>query len=490
MKKISLLFLLLLLADSILHADCASDNDNYVSSKSYMATRPVIQHPSLYWAVWHDIVYPHNEYRSGSVQATTIGEWSMLAQETARYFLPNCQDIQVVAGDHTPEKNTRNIRAEWLGLPANYYGSFEIAPQQYQGGVIFEFNKNLTKMVDFIPSFANSWLSVSFPVIAVENCMHFKQIDGQPGYDNQEGTGTLYDAFNQPNWDFAHLRNHTSTLQLAEVNIKLGRAYMAKNHFLVAYYSTFTIPTGNNQDPRFTFDAVSGNNGHWGYGAGVNFQLLLPEDPYDYATCIFLTLESTFFPRNEEQRTYDLKGKPWSRYLQFVTKNGSGIHVIPGVNVLTLVTRVHAYNFVEFSTGIRLKSTHTESEICFSVWGHADEWNELRCPFPSCTYGIAGRPAADGSPRTASNSTIAYQADNDVNADDEPVFVAICESDINLESAEAKSALNQKVHISFGYINETECFTGFANIGAYFDYPQRNSALKTIGFWTKLGVSF
>lgn len=491
MKKYSWYLILLLLVPSILQASCATDNNNETFSRTYMATRPIIQHPSLYWSIWHNIIYPHDEYRRASVQTTAIGQWSFPMEETTYYFLPCCNNIIIVAGDNSTTSIStssftceRTVRAEWVGLPSDFYGSFQIAPQQWQQGLFIEFNKNLTKMLDWIPNFANSWVSIAANIASVENRLNFQQLEGPDTCLCAEGSGPIYEAFNQPNWYYGHFRNQTSTLQLAELNIKFGRAYLAQDHFLVAYYSLLSLPTGNTQDPRYLFDAVSGNNGHWGYGVGVNFQILLNKDPYCYATCLFVNLETTFFPRADEQRIFDLKDKHWSRYLLLVDRCGSGYDFIPAVNILTRTCRVHPYNYVEFSTGIRVKTPKTELEVGYNIWGHADEWIELRCPFPSGKYGIAGRPGPDGMPQTASRSTISNQAPND----DE--FIALCESDLDIESGEAKSALNQKVHFSFGYINEGEVYDGFFGFGLFLDSPLRNTALKTFAAWAKLGASF
>ncbi len=195
--------------------------------------------------------------------------------------------------------------------------------------------------------------------------------------------------------------------------------------------------------------------------------------------------------RNEQLRTYDLKKKPWSRYLLLNKKGGTPDQNIPATQIFTLKTRVRPYNIIELSTGWRIRSEHVEGELGYNIWAHGDEQLYLRCPMQK-GWGIAGKGAMpDGTATSASLSTISEQAPNDVDPiTDDPIFIPLTASDLDFRSAASRAAFNHKLHASFAYVY-TGCRThGLLNIGGYYEFLQKNTALEQWGIWLKWAVSF
>jgi hypothetical protein len=258
---------------------------------------------------------------------------------------------------------------------------------------------------------------------------------------------------------------------------------------------------------------VVGNNNHWGLGGGMDIQWLLNRDPSDYAFCFFAELEATFFVRRHEQRIFDLKCKPWSRYLLLTNRNGPLGNTTPGVNVLTREVKVRPWGAVDLSTGLRINTERMQFEVSYNLWTHPDERVCLRCPFGD-EWGIAGTvdpltrptftgptpppPAPFANTVTASRSTIQHQSDNDIirfkETDGtvilESIFVPIRENDLDFNSAEAQGTLNHKASAAIGFIRNGVRTNAVFGFGFYFDYPQKNTALKTAGAWAKVGASF
>jgi hypothetical protein len=291
---------------------------------------------------------------------------------------------------------------------------------------------------------------------------------------------------------YGKIVNNQARCALAEINVKLGRTYLFDDYFLVSYHSLMRLPTGNHQDPEYLFFPVVGNNGHVGIGAGVDFQLLLNRDVSQFAACFFLSLESTFFIKNNQTRTFDLLGRPWSRYLLLTNIDGPRGNTTPGVNVLTRDVKVHLYNTVDFVMGWRFKTDRYELEFGYSIWGHGDEQLYLRCPFKD-VWGIAGCVtdcATDEfipgplTPVTASGSTIEFRAPND------EIFIPILESDLDLNSGAAQAAFNNQFHFSAGMIHKGKRMDGCFGVGIFFDFPHRNTSLPMVGGWAKVGSSF
>lgn len=470
---------------------------NYHHSKSSMYSRQLIETTFIQRSGWHALAYQENPPAKNAIQtyfssfSTTKGQFKQ-----AHYFLPTrCEKNTIlVAGDNAPANFPsaveRDIRAEWLGIDnPQFQGSFSIDPQQQQWGITLEWKQSLETIIDH-PLAQGYWISVSLPLVFAKNNLHLKQASIF-GKGSLAGPQDIIQAFTQTKWNYARISPHArSIFGLAEINVKLGQAYLANRHFELIYYSCLRIPTSHGQDPRYLFSPFIGNNLHLGFGGGVDFQLPLTEDGSPYATTFFLTLEAIFLLDHKDWRTFDLKHKPWSRYLLFNIQNGPPDQNIPGVNVLTLCTRIRPYGHVEMNLGLRVTGRTFEAEIGYGIWGHAEEVLEPRChDFPVC-FGIAGSgPNSQGLATSASASTIRKQAANDVDSQGNPQFVPLLLSDIDLHSAAAQSVINHQIHGCISYLRSSTTVDGAITVGTFCEYPQRNAALQTWGAWFKIALA-
>ncbi len=147
--------------------------------------------------------------------------------------------------------------------------------------------------------------------------------------------------------------------------------------------------------------------------------------------------------------------------------------------MLTREVKVHSYGVFDFSTGARLKHRYFELEAGYNIWGHPNERIEFFEPL-IFNEGIAGSTPCT----TASNSTINNQAQDDTE------FVTLCESDLDIHSAEGASALNHIFFFGGGAHHLEECFECFIGLGFFTEWPQKNRPLPSVGGWAKIGISF
>lgn len=431
-----------------------------VQSHSFMFTRPLNQQLTIDQELQEYLIYNKPHKNKAAAEITLLFQESQYFDKAINYFLFNCKTTLLVSGDAiTDNLLTRDIRAEWLGLPSNFQGKMSINPEQRQCGFSLTYNQDLRSFIDD-PFVDDTWFSLTLPLIAVRNKLNLRQFD-------VSGMGTsspvdIIEAFDQQSWNYGKIVGCRSVVRLAEINLKLGKTYLAENHYVLAYYSMLRLPTGNQQNARYLFDAVSGNNCHTGLGVGVSLQYLLTRDPVNWAVSWFVNLEDSFFCRYHEQRTFDLikrpitsqnclcdnmtlnpaqrsqpvnqnlRHNPWTRYVQLVRNSGplffdgsgnvSGMMTVPAVNVLTQEVRVRPFNTVEFATGMIFQHHHVGFELGYSIWGHSRERIELICPFPEI-YGIAGNPQ---KVQVNSDGNVVYNGQN------QPNMVQIPHSDIAL----------------------------------------------------------
>lgn len=494
MKKNSFIFLLALFFNTTTFScqSCNDDcSDDQYTARSFMFTRPVTQNITARNFAWHNLIHDRHGNSLAAFQIVGLYQRSISDKKTARYFLLGHKDCLKVSGDSSLNVNSRDIRAEWLGLPSNFEGSFTLDPRQEQAAVLFEYNQQLKKFLDW--SFLeHAWIAVSAPFVAVSNNIGFKQFDLQ-NLGSGNGPRDLAQAFTQKEWCYGKISNGHTDFTLAHIRASFGTTYMSEDNFQIAYYSHFTF-SGSDSDPaKYLFDTVVDFNSHFGIGAGVNFQIVLnrPNDKYD--VCMFLDLEHTYLIKRSQMRMFDLKGKPWSRYLLLNRKDRGPDLKIPAINVLTRKVEIKPYNLVDFAFGFRAKAKGYEFEIGYGLWGHGDERvYDFLCPLEE-VYGIAGTvQGGDTKPRTASLSGISKLEATTAEdaADPDQTFVTLKQTDIDCNSGTCKSAINHKAYITVSKVHRGKKIDGTFGFGAFYEYAQRNSALKQWGLFGKMGASF
>lgn len=482
----TMLFLLWLLW--FLHPLNAKDDCHLDCARSFMTTRSASFRQAIHQHLWHNVFYSGKGDFMGNGNITLFYQKSIPQDQTQRYFLINGKKEILISGDsNTHDTYTRDVRAEWLGLPNDFRGTMSLSPSQRQIGCWLECNQQLRRYIDW-SFFENSWINIRLPFVFVDNNLN-------PEYYTQINSSalSLEKAFNNPTWCFSKIVKHTSNFGLAEIRISLGKTFIDESYFQLSYETTLTIPTAQKQNPRYMFDAVVGVNGHAAFGNKLTFQILLNRDPIHAAWTFYTNLEAFLLIANRQKRTFDLRSKAnpaielyqkqWSRFLIYTKQDGT---VIDGVNALTRETIVNPYTLVDFSAGWRLKIKKFEAEIGYNFWGHGEE----KLSFPKTLYadnvshpvplGILG--SAPGI--TASNSSI------DTKSPDDTSFIAINDSDFDHHSAAAATALTHAIHASVGGIYQGRKIDSFAGFGGFFEISQKNSALTTYGIWGKIGASF
>jgi hypothetical protein len=463
------------------------------ASRSFMFPRPGLHNLAMQQAMWHDYIYNRKGQVSGSLQAYSFYQHSVdldccdESNKFAGYFLPDCMQTLLVAGDSAGFNNTRDVRSEWLDIPnPAFSGNLSIMPEQKQYGVVLEYHQDLHRFLS--PSlFDTFWFSVTVPFVATKNNLHLRQTNVMNPGTTPGFPANIVEAFDQPNWRYDKICGEQKKSGLSEVKLKFGAVLLAHNGFEVDFYEALSIPLHGKANPAFLFSPFIGNNRHWTIGSGVNFQFPISSKDASFPLLFFLNAEHQFLIRNSQLRTFDLRDKPWSRFLLLNAADGSTTNV-PGVNVLTRRVTVRPDSFVDLSTGLRVTRGGFEGEIGYDLWAHRGERIKLhRTICKKCNeevvvsdFGIAG----SGQGKSASGSNIKTLAPDDAS------FVVLHDWDLDLSSGAAGSALINRFHASLGFGSKGEDFEGFLNVGFFYDHPQNNGALKQWGGWAKVGASF
>ena len=450
----------------------ASEPSGKTQSNSFMWIRPAFMSLSSDQSGWHSIVYNPKKTGSKSFQIKGISQISFSNNAAKQYFLFGYKNKLLVAGDATPLSNIRDIRAEWLGIENNQFiGTLTVDPYQRQAGATFTYFQDLSA-VSFLPKF---WLSLEIPFFSVKHNLNLQQLNTTNNTQTTQKPYDILSAFRQINWLYSKIDGPTYASNIMGAIFKFGKTFLSESQFQVIGYSLLNFALGNNQNAQYLFDAYTGTNRHVGIGAGALFQILLNKSAQNIAICWYFGLENQYFFPNVQNRTFDLKNKPWSRYMLYNHIHKGPNQSIPGVNILTHKTLVRPYSFIDFQTGWRFITENCEFECGYELWGRGDERVRIYDEVQE-VFGIAG---INGG--SASESTIAYQAPNDSK------FTPFKKSDIDPYSAAASSALNHKATCFFTYLTSYYHSDIFFILGGAIEYAQKNAALPAWTIWLKAG---
>jgi len=453
-------------------------------NRSFMFTRPLYRDIGVQKPLWQEFVF--NPSDTAAVQVIPIYQKSFGTRSLAKYFLFNEQYNLLIKGDDVIDKNpnTRDVRAEWLGLPSNYIGSFSVHPQQKQFGIWIEGKVPLSAFFDH-EFFELLWVGMATPYQIVENNIRPSQTP--PINPGSSFPRDALEALSNPALLFGKFGGEMKVSGFAEVDFKLGYNLLNRDYFEIGLYSMLVIPLHKGAKQHFIFEPFLGNNRHFGYGNGVTFKLPLVCDAECQLFSFFAYFENIYFFRHTERRCFDLISNPWSRYMLLNSKEGG--RNIPAINIFTRKVRARCYNMLDLLTGFDWEVGNLQVEMAYGLWARGREQLKLDDCFP-LNFGFAGVGFLPGTtiPASASLSTISEQAANDTIANIE-AFIPITVQDLDLNSGAARGALCHRAHLTASYFYHDDVIEGFMTLGGYIEISQYNTALSNWGIWGKVGLS-
>lgn len=280
-----------------------------------------------------------------------------------------------------------------------------------------------------------------------------------------------------------------SAIGIADIDLRMGYAFLQREHGSLGLNIGLTIPTGNHPEGKTVLEPIYGNCGHWGFGLGVEgrYQLWNNED----ATLdIHANSDYRQLFTNTERRTVALKDFDLGQYRILADRaigNSKTTQAIPAANVLTLSTDVtpgmqldnvvgftYTYGGLSFDLGYNLYYRNQESLKL------RDAWNDEQPLYvfltndagaPAITFG-GGAPAGANFRADAATHTTLKSENIDFNAPRTPV------------------QFTNKILGGAGYIFKEWEYPIMLGAGGHYEIPTDNGSIRTWGFYFKTGVAF
>lgn len=528
-KKVALFMALGLITARTVQADCVNDScDCDATSRTYLSVRPQFQSVDpIYLAGFrNDRLHAYEEGWEGALQVVVFGSRSTKEERLARYFLPFCKTEVVFneeLGEDAPslgaalgrEGDIQPTHFNIVTTQGTFKSRVSFSPKQTTFGVGFHYRQSFFCNDECGRGF---WASVSFPIVRIKNDIGFcEEIENDGGSPNTVllpgAVGSVREAFKQEAWLHGKIFDCPSKKTgVADVELKLGYEWLQHEPCHLESYIGIIVPTGNRVDADELFQPIVGNGRHFGvmFGSAFGANVWCSECS-DRSLRIEYAIHSQYLFEKEQQRSFDLKGKPWSRYIQTYANKEQALQgqnqannpfaaVTPGINVLTQCVKVTPGFSHNMTTALVYDGCWFTGEIGYNLYARRAECVKLAQPWQEgpaikARDGIGQvNPLRDITGNFfIENATIAGGI-FPVDQVGLPFYdlVVIKESDLDLVSASSPCGLSQTIYGALTMDFDSWCRRPvFVNIGGSYEFANKNNGMiNRWTIWAKGGISF
>lgn len=534
MKNTKIVALLSLTMGIPLLADCRNESSELeATSKTTLTVHPlfVSQQPELVSGFRNDRNITRENGWGGAFQAVLFGSQTSDEKDLAQYFFPDANTCLTAANDGPPQQAGFNVKKDLLAQDFNVFtkdNTFEsiisIRPQQTVIGLGLHVRQSVWKSHTYS---RGVWFSFSAPIMRVKNDMNFfEHIENDGGgvdeAANDVVVANMREAFQQSDWKYGKISDCSmKKTGLGDIEAKVGYEWLDHSPTHMESYFGLVIATGNKNNAEYVFQPIVGRGKNFGIMFGSSLGIDIWENSTgDMSIRYELANHFEWLFQNTQKRSFDLKNRPWSRYLpvyanqeeaeeaaalimsnpQYAMNNST-----PGINVFTQDVKVTPGLTTDINTAFQFTWNKFQMEGGYNFLAKRAENVKLDCPWK---VGPALKHyEGDGqtNPIRTINGNKYYEqiVTNIVAAPipaDQiiiPVSVAnydmslIQESDLDLNSAATPALFANTFYGTVGFHAYDREYPLFGNFGASYTFSKSNNAVpRRWVLWGKMGVSY
>ncbi|OGB96988.1 hypothetical protein A3F06_01390 [candidate division TM6 bacterium RIFCSPHIGHO2_12_FULL_36_22] len=467
----------------------------------------------------------------GAIQVVGFWQQSNDSDGLAKYFFPfdKCALIAGEVGSSAVKAHSADLLANYfgvytepvsstVGIPSpntlTFQSSLSMCPKHKVYGVGLAWEQRLWRCF---------WADVSTSIVQVQNKLNFKEkIQNAGGGDvPDDAYANMTEALASNKFNYGRFSNCTMKKSgFADVELRLGwEKDLCEGCGVGGLYIGTVIPTGNkpgntdlsatattgvNSDPcdwgRYIFQPIVGNNHHWGILFGSYGRLDLFNSGSGCPLTLLTDCTAKYLFSNCQKRSYDLKGKPWSRYIHTWNDSSADANdltisdLIPLINYTTLQSSVRPGWSLDWNTALHY------TYRCFGLEAGVNVFvreGENICITGKIRNGIGLADlyewADSDTVVTESLETVSFDAwgnatDTDIDGND--IFLTISQSDLDVISAAAPAVFNGTFYGALSYEWNNCKLPVFFNGGGSYTVTSDNGAVSNWVAWIKVGVSF
>ncbi len=460
-------------------------------------------------AVWNAMTdRKDKEAFGGNLQSTFFMTGSVAEDALAKYFLVGGKTSITLPRDEAANTigSTADGDLAYLIHKINAAESTDtklaLAPEHKEIGALFSYHQDLKWLLKGLS------LNLSVPLVNVQNSMNPK-VTGAEAADlvkflqgtRDESTGAVGTANAFKNLANAKMVSCTrSQTGVADVELMLGYKFFHNHIFNAAFNLGVTIPTGNVPDGEFAFDAVVGNNGHVGFGFGVDADAKLwKSECRKHCLKLMFAANYRYLFENDETRTLGFKNTNNGQYAMLINlqQPPNAQPLIPAANVTTLRCDVTPGNQFDgmlalnfgccnwaFDLGYNLYYRDAE-KVCVSSTGCGSSSPQ----FVDNQWAVATRNADMSLANQVNTADVTAGNPMTVANSDDFVLKPINNVDLDPVSAQTPSLLSHKVFGGVGYWTKGWEVPMLVGVGAHYEFAGAD-IISNWGFNARVGIGF
>jgi hypothetical protein len=452
---------------------------------------------------------------AGALQVVPFGGKSLKSYDLARFFTPFCKNKLTVSNNFV--KDHPDLLSQYFGIyptpldastPGVYNSTICLKASQAVAGVGLTYRQAFWEL----PCNNNLlWFEIAAPIIHVRNKVKLTE-DVSSGNTPLLDNGlpqNMIEAFKQDSWCYGKIDNckEMHKTAIADLEIKFGYQWFKNDCCFFESFAGVLAPTGNKPKAHYLFEPIVGFAGHVGGEVGMTGIFKFWEScTTDYALSYLLDINAWYFASHNERRSFDLKYRPWSRYMQVYANKEQAKYAFnltdptqaqtfctPGINVFTQELCVSPRMSKIVNSALLFSGPHVEAEVGYNFFARDAECVKLA----SCWHEGPALKAIDrGEGYTNNLQTInSYTISKEVN-DVEPLpdefydLNLIKECDLDLESAAHPGFITNTFYGSFIWRWDEVKYPSFLGVGASYEMCDDNTYLTRWLAWAKVGFSF
>lgn len=198
----------------------------------------------------------------------------------------------------------------------------------------------------------------------------------------------------------------------ADLRGELGYTFVNNETYRFNFNLQVAAPTGNRPNAELLFESTCSNNKHWEFGVGLGFQWSFwQNEEKDHNFNLIIEADITHMFAAKQKRTFDLKGKPHSRYMlaQQLRSNANsnprlagnsnagfefGDRYAPVANFSTRDVKSSIGVQGDLALMLNWTSNSLSADIGYNFWGRSCEKIKFRdkagFAFPENTWALKG----------------------------------------------------------------------------------------------------
>lgn len=494
--------------------------------KTYFNVRPLYQSvsPELISDFRNDKMRMAQDGRGGAFDFVVFGGKSTKAHDLGSYFMPFCKKVLTVSEELN---DFANSGADLLAQHFNIYtqdgtagnggfrSTFTFCARQSAVGLGLHYKQGFLFNCD-----NTQWwyVDLNMPIMHVKNTMTISENVQSTGGGVDEVTGTIAvadmtQAFRQSDWCYGKINNcPMRKTGLADIELKLGRELWYSEQCFLGAYLGVLIPTGNKAQGHYVFEPIIGNGKHVGviWGSEGVFDIWHSCNE-KWHTQFALNGHAQYLFTNKQTRSFDLKNKSWSRYMEVYaneaqaqraadlcasinpTENTQGLRLAtPGINAFTKQLKVRP-GFSANATAALVTNSECGfvSEAGYNCFARQAECVKLGCAWNAdvALKAFSGcgntEPVRNISPNPQLNDS---SIELDVTQYSQSI---ITQEQLDLNSAAHPGFFAHTIYGSAGYEWFKECRVPMrADIGASYEFGNTSAVLNRWTIWGKYGFAF